>query len=236
MKISRQYYFMILIILFSVEWIALAIKPVYRDDWMLENILVIVAVVVIFGSYKKLVLSRVSYTLIYVFLSLHVVGSHYTYTEVPYELWFNNTTGYSLNALLGWERNNFDRLIHFCYGLLLTYPIREIILRLSNVMGFWSYFFPLILTMASSMMYEFLEWAVAELFYQELGMAYLGTQGDIWDGHKDMALASLGALIVMIFTIILNAYLQRDFISEWKESLRVRHAEPHGENDITRLK
>lgn len=227
---------MILIILFSVEWIALAIKPVYRDDWMLENILVIVAVVVIFASYKKLFLSRLSYTLIYVFLSLHVVGSHYTYAEMPYESWFNNTTGYSLNALLGWERNNFDRLIHFCYGLLLTYPIREILLRLSNVMGFWSYFFPMILTMASSMMYEFLEWAVVELFYQELGMAYLGTQGDIWDGHKDMALASLGALIVMIITIILNAYLQRNFIAEWKASLRARRVEHHGENDITRLK
>ena len=53
-------------------------------------------------------------------------------------------------------------------------------------------------------------------------MAYLGTQGDVWDGHKDMALASFGALIAMIFTACLNAYLQRDFAQEWIESLRVK--------------
>jgi putative membrane protein len=67
-------------------------------------------------------------------------------------------------------------------------------------------------------------------------MAYLGTQGDIWDGHKDMALASLGALIAMLFTALLNRSLQRDFAQEWIESLRIKGTEPLGEDEIARLR
>lgn len=89
--------------------------------------------------------------------------------------------------------------------------------------------------MSSSMLYELIEWGAAALFGGELGMAYLGTQGDVWDSHKDMALASLGALIAMSFTALLNSYLQRDFAQEWIESLRVKHTEPLGEDEIGRL-
>ena len=94
-------------------------------------------------------------------------------------------------------RNHFDRLVHFLYGLLLAYPIREMFLRIGNVRGFWGYFLPLDLTMSTSMLYELIEWAAAELIGGDLGAAYLGTQGDVWDAHKDMALASMGALIAM---------------------------------------
>ena len=85
-------------------------------------------------------------------------------------------TGYSLNEAMGWERNHFDRAIHFSYGLLLAYPIREIFLRIANVRGFWGYFLPLDLTMSTSMMFELFEWGAAELFGGDLGMAYLGTR------------------------------------------------------------
>ena len=226
---------MILTMLFAVEWIVLAINPVYRQDWALENVLVLVAIIILVGLYRKLVLSRVSYSLIFGFLCLHEIGAHYTYAEVPYDTWFSAVTGRSFNELLGWERNNFDRLVHLLYGLLLAYPMREIFLRIADVRGFWGYFLPLALIMASSMMFELFEWGAVELFHQELGMAYLGTQGDVWDGHKDMALASFGALIAMVFTAFLNAYLQRDFSREWIESLRVKHTAPLGENEILRL-
>jgi putative membrane protein len=66
-------------------------------------------------------------------------------------------------------------------------------------------------------------------------MAYLGTQGDVWDAHKDMALASVGALAAMVATAIINIRLQRDFAREWAESLRVKRAEPLGEHEIKRL-
>ena len=221
--------------LFALEFLALAIHPLDRQDWALENTLVAVFVLVLIASWRRLVFSRLSYTLIFVFLCLHEIGAHYTYAEVPYDAWFEALSGRRLNDLLGWQRNNFDRVVHFLFGLLLAYPIREVFLRVADVRGFWGYFLPLDLTMSSSMVFELFEWLAAELVGGNLGMAYLGTQGDVWDAHKDMALASLGALMAMSATAAINVWLQRDFAREWTESLRVKRAEPLGEYEIRRL-
>jgi putative membrane protein len=113
--------------------------------------------------------------------------------------------------------------------------VREVFLRVADVRGFWGYFLPLDLTMSTSMIYELLEWAAAAVVGGNLGQAYLGTQGDEWDAHKDMALASLGALIAMGVTAAINWRLQRDFAREWAESLRVKHKAPLGENEIARM-
>ncbi len=220
---------------FAIVFVALAIAPRERDAWLLENVLVIAFAVALAASSRRFILSRVSYTLIFVFLCLHELGAHYTYAQVPYDRWFEALSGRTLNSALGWERNNFDRVIHFSYGLLLAYPVREVFLRVAAVRGFWGYFLPLDLTMSTSMIFELFEWAAAELFGGELGQAYLGTQGDVWDAHKDMALASLGAVIAMLVTYALNRALQRDFNSEWAESLRVKDPQPLGEDEIARM-
>ncbi|MEK6698770.1 MAG: DUF2238 domain-containing protein [Nitrospirota bacterium] len=235
MPIPHRRYLLILASLFFVLWTALAIKPHYRDDWALENAIVVAFVVLVATFHRRMLLSRISYTLIFLFLCLHEVGAHYTYAEVPYDRWFQSLFGTSLNPLLGWERNNFDRVVHFSYGLLLAYPVREVFLRVANVRGFWGYFLPLDLTMSTSMIYELFEWAAAALFGGGLGAAYLGTQGDIWDAHKDMALASAGAALAMVITGLLNVYLQRDFAREWAESLRVKQPKPLGEDEIARM-
>lgn len=228
--LAHRRYFFILSAVFLVIWTALAISPNDRADWALENLLVVVFVAALFATYRRLTFSRVSYTLIFLFLSLHCVGAHYTYAEVPYDTWARWLTGRSLNETLGWTRNNYDRFVHFSYGLLLAYPIREIFVRVANVRGFWGYFLPLDLTASTSMVFELLEWAVVVLVATDLGKAYLGTQGDEWDAHKDMALASLGALIAMGIAFAVNARYQRDFAHEWVESLRVKHKRPLGEN------
>ena len=235
MRLTHQQYSGFLAVLFALLWVALAISPHYRDDWLLENVLVFALVLGLWFSRHRFTFSRISMTLIFLFLCLHEIGAHYTYSEVPYDVWFQSLTGYSLNETMGWNRNHFDRAIHFSYGLLLAYPIREIFLRIANVRGFWGYFLPLDLTMSTSMMFELFEWGAAELFGGDLGMAYLGTQGDIWDAHKDMALASLGALIAMIITALINAYLQADFAREWADSLRIKDQEPLGETAIMRM-
>ena len=222
-------------VLFGLVWVVMAVGPHDRSDWLLENALAIAAFVVLIVFHRRLVLSRVSYTLIFLFMCLHQVGAHYTYAEVPYDKWFAALTGRTFNSLVGWERNNFDRVVHFAYGLFLAYPVREIFLRVANVRGFWGYFLPLDLTMSTSMIYELVEWAAAEVFGGDLGQAYLGTQGDVWDAHKDMALASLGALIAMCVTAGINWRLQRDFAREWAESLRVKHKAPLGEDEIIRM-
>src|SRR6185295_18783614 len=158
-------------------------------------------------------------------LCLHVVGAHYTYSEVPYDAWWKALTGSTFNHLMGWQRNNFDRVIHFAYGLLLAVPLRELVVPVAKVRGFWSYFLPLDLTMSTSMLYELIEWKAAEIFGGDLGAAYLGLQGDVWDAQKDMALASAGALLAMVIAAWLDR--RRDpagFAREWRESLRRRAA------------
>ena len=217
---KRSNYLWGLAIVYTIWWALMAISPNDRSDWMLENVLVFLAVGVLVYTYKAFPLSRVSYTCIFVFLTLHALGAHYTYAEVPYQDWM---------PFLAGGRNQFDRLVHFSYGLLLAYPIREMFLRIGNVRGFWGYFLPLDLTMSTSMLYELIEWGAAEAFGGDLGAAYLGTQGDVWDAHKDMALASLGALIAMVITAAVNRRMQRDFANEWAESIRIKRRKPLGE-------
>lgn len=228
-------YLSILGLIFAAWWLLLAIRPWHRDVWLMENVLVFAAVAILASYHRQLLLSRVSYTLIFIFMCLHQVGAHYSYAEVPYDAWFQGLTGRTFNSLVGWERNHFDRVIHFCYGLLLAYPVREVFLRVADVRGFWGYFLPLDLTMSTSMLFEQAEWVVAEAFGGGLGQAYLGTQGDVWDAHKDMALASLGALAAMLVTFGLNWRYQRDFNREWAESLRVKHKKPLGEDELARM-
>lgn len=228
-------WFLVLGALFLLVWIALAIAPLDRKDWALENALVIVIVPALALTRNKLPLSRISYTAIFLFLCLHEVGAHYTYAKVPYDAWFSSLSGATLNGLLGLERNHFDRLTHFSFGLLLAYPIREVFLRVAEVRGVWGYYLPLDVTMAMSMLFELFEWGAAELFGGDLGVAYLGTQGDVWDAQKDMALAMLGAMIAMLLTAAINAYLQRDFARELAESLRVKGQAPLGEEEIAKM-
>ncbi|MEZ5558196.1 MAG: DUF2238 domain-containing protein [Pseudomonadales bacterium] len=216
-------------------WCAMAIAPVDRPTWVLENVLFVVFVPALALSYRRLTLSRVSYTMIFVFLSLHVVGAHYTYSLVPYDRWLEALTGVTLNELMGWQRNHYDRFLHFLFGALLSYPSREIFVRVAGVRGFWGYFLPLLLMMSFSMLYELIEWWAAVVFGGDLGVHYLGTQGDEWDGQRDMALATCGALLAMLVTAAVNVTLQRDFAREWQDSLRVKLDEPLGEVAIARM-
>lgn len=208
--------------------------PLDRSDWILENALTVLGVALLAATYRAFPLSRLSYGLIFLFLCLHTVGSHYTYALVPYDAWSRAVTGGSLDALLGWERNNYDRIVHFSYGLLLAYPMREVVLRVGEMRGFWGYFLPLDVTMSTSMLYELVEWAAALAFGGGLGAAFLGSQGDPWDAQKDMALASLGALVSMGITAAVDARFRRDFAREFVESLRVKDPRPRGEEELAR--
>jgi putative membrane protein len=210
-----------LLILFLLFWTALAINPADRHDWMLENVMLVPVSALILWGWRHRLFSRVSHGMIFVFLCLHEVGAHYTYSLVPYNEWTEALFGRPLNDWFGWSRNHYDRLLHFLYGLLCAYPFREIFLRVAKVKGFWSYFLPLDLMTSTSAFFELIEWAVAEIFGGDLGAAYVGTQGDVWDAHKDIALASLGALLAMIANAWVNHSCQRDFAREWSDSLEV---------------
>ena len=113
--------------------------------------------------------------------------------------------------------------------------MREFYVRVVDARGVWGYLLPLGFVMWTSMIYELIEWGAAVVFGGDLGMNYLGTQGDIWDAHWDMLLATLGALIAMGITLAINATLQRDLARELAESLSVKHHEPLGEEAIAAM-
>lgn len=176
-----------------------------HDVWLLENTILLVALPVLALAWRHVGLSRTALVLILIFLCLHEVGTIYTYSEVPYDNWFQRLTGGSLNAMLGWERNHYDRLVHFFYGLLITIPVRDTLVRAAGLRGVWSWLLPLAVMVSTSTAYELIEWAAALLFGGDLGMAYLGTQGDVWDAHKDTALASLGAVLALAIRAVIGA-------------------------------
>ena len=221
MKISYERHAFLLLGAFAVLFLVLGVSPRYRQDWLLENAILIPGFLVLMWGWRYRLFSPVSHTLIFVFLCLHEIGTHYTYSEVPYDNWAQALTGHRLNDLLGWQRNHYDRLLHFLYGLLCAYPFREILVRVARVRGFWSYFLPLDVMLSTSAFYELIEWSAAMAFGGDLGDAYVGTQGDVWDAQKDMALAGAGGVLAMIVTVILNKRSQKDFASDWSQSLEV---------------
>jgi len=200
--ISLWRYPLTLLALFALLWIALAIAPVFRKDWLLENMLVFISVPLFVLTARLLRFSNFTYTCLFVFFCLHAVGAHYTYALVPYDDWFRSLTGDTLNHLLGFERNHFDRLVHFLYGLLLAPAAVEIFAHYGRYPRSWAYLFPFLFMASHAAIYEVIEWGAAIVFGGDLGQAYLGTQGDVWDGQKDMAFAMAGSLITITLLAI----------------------------------
>jgi len=218
-------YKIFLLSIFIATWCWAAYKPLHPADWLLENYLVFlwVPIIIISGRYFRL--SNISYTLVTLFMCLHVIGSHYTYVEVPF--------GFTLQEWFDADRNMYDRLVHFCYGFLLAYPIREVYVRLAQARGFWGLFFPVELTLAFSAIYELIEWRTVAEVPSELGLAFLGSQGDVWDAQKDMGLAGLGALITMLIVLVIRLRLDSKFWQEVKDSFRIPKGDmPLGEEAL----
>ena len=217
-----------LFVAFLAAWIWAAIHPIYPHDWLLENYLVFifVPVILLLGVYFRL--SNLSYGLITIFMILHVIGSHYTYVEVPF--------GYTLEKWLHADRNMYDRLVHFSFGFLLAYPLRETFMRVARAKGFWSYFMPVDLTFAFSAIYEIIEWLTARKVDISAGLAFLGSQGDTWDAQKDMLMAGLGAILTMAVVFLVNACLKKGFWKDMKESFKLsKDDRPLGEEELARM-
>lgn len=218
----------LLLLLFTVVWIWAAIAPIYRHDWLLENYLVFIFVplIILIGRYFRL--SNLSYSLITLFMCMHVIGSHYTYAEVPF--------GYALEQWFGASRNMYDRLVHFCFGLLLAYPMREMFLRVAKARGIWGYWLPVELVLAFSAAYEIIEWLVASQVQPSAGLAFLGAQGDIWDAQKDMLVAGIGAAIAMLIVAGIHLLYDKNFLRELRRSLVIEQSDhPLGEVEFRRL-
>ena len=176
--------------LFFCTWLWTFISAYDIQVWLLENLLLFLLVIAALITYKKYQLSPQTYMLLITFLLLHLFGARYTYENNPLGIWIQQWTGSS--------RNSYDRIVHFSFGLLWTYPIFEIIriyIKLSfNVSAILA--FACISTLAA--FYEIIEWVIGGIFFPEQGTAFIGMQGDNWDTQKDIFLAIAGSLVTII--------------------------------------
>jgi putative membrane protein len=167
--------------------LVLAFRPRYPADWLLENSLAFLAVAIGIATFPRWRFSDRAYVQMTLFLTLHAVGAHYTYSEVPLGDW--------LRDALGWSRNHYDRLVHFAFGLLMLRPVRELAFRGREPGRHATLLLSTAAVVALSVVYELIEWLTAISVDPAAGTAFLGTQGDEWDAQKDMALAGCGALL-----------------------------------------
>lgn len=173
-----------------------AYNPTDRQFWLLASILPSLFVLFLVATHRMMPLSSLSYVAITMFLTLHMIGVRYTYAQVPAGQW--------LDQALHFDRNHFDRLVHFSFGFLMAYPLEECFRFLGNARGFLLYYLPVMTVLGLSGLWEIIESWVTELIHPELGLAYLGSQGDVWDAQKDMAAALYGALCCMGILLVIR--------------------------------
>ena len=177
-------------------WVAY--EPADREFWMLASILPALLVLYLVATHRILPLSHASYLSITLFLTLHMIGVRYTYAEVPVGQWLDQT--------LHLDRNHFDRLVHFSFGFLMAYPMEESFRVLAGIRGWMLYYVPVMTVLGLSGLWEIIESWVARAVHPELGLTYLGSQGDVWDAQKDMAAALYGALLCMVLLVAVRRY------------------------------
>ncbi|MEM5565065.1 DUF2238 domain-containing protein [Psychroserpens sp. AS72] len=177
-------------LLFLLVWINTLIGTTDINNWLIENTLTVIALLFLILTYSKYRFNNISYVLICVFLCLHVYGSKYTYAE--------NLFGYWLEDVFHSTRNHYDRLVHFSFGLLLYYPLQECFSKWIKIPKNLALKLPVLIILSTSALYEIIEWLVADVFFVEEGISYLGTQGDVWDSQKDMAVAFLGVILAAL--------------------------------------
>lgn len=181
---------LVLLAIYAAGFTILAIRPYDRWDWALENFFplsMLTAVVIVYPHFK---FTRLSCYLIFIYLFVQSYGGHYTYALAPPFNWLRDEFGLA--------RNHYDRVAHFMLGFLMAIPFREILLRYIVASRRWLAFLTAAIVLAIGAFYEFIEWWVAVLVTPELGDAFLGTQGDIWDSHWDMFLALVGAVLALL--------------------------------------
>ena len=179
-----------------------AYRPVDPEFWAIASILPALVVAGLVAMHRWMPLSTASYVLITAFLSLHTIGVHYTYAQVPIGAWMDQS--------LHLGRNHFDRVVHFSFGFLLAYPMEEAFRLLAHARGWLLYYLPVMTVLGLSGLWEILESWVASSVHPELGITYLGSQGDLWDAQKDMAAAFYGALLCVILLVIVRSLRRPD--------------------------
>jgi putative membrane protein len=192
----------VLILCFALVWGGTAILPVNREVWALENIWVGIGIFGMALAFRRFPFSDTGYFLISVFICLHLVAAHYTYEAVPLGFWLRDTFGLT--------RNDYDRCVHLAFGLLLTYPTRELFLYVRPGMPNWlTHYLSINSMMALSAVHEIMEAYVGPAADPRAQAGYLSLQGDLNDSQHDMAAALVGSLLSVIITVAIEYFLKQ---------------------------
>ncbi|MDX8253271.1 DUF2238 domain-containing protein [Acinetobacter pittii] len=180
------------------------IQPLEFEAYLLHQAGTVFMLILLFVIFKKIGLDFLSFTFYLLFLLIHIIGAHYLYSYVPYNDWIQQVFHFNLDQYMGWSRNMYDRLVHLAYGVLL-YPLiyRVFQVWLPSAKPFSLFLLVVQFVMASSVLYELIEWAIAIGLSPEEAENYNGQQGDMWDAHKDMLLATMGAIIYGLPALVL---------------------------------
>ena len=184
-----------------------SIHPLEMPSYLLHQLGTVLGVfLILYFTYRGYV-SRSGFALSILFLLIHVLGAHYLYSYVPYNDWSKQLLGVDLNAQFGWTRNMYDRLVHLSYGFFLYKLLFDAFsVWLPTARRGQINLLVIQFVMASSMFYELIEWLVAIGMSPKEAENYNGQQGDIWDAHKDMASAIVGAIMAWATSVVVRLY------------------------------
>ena len=173
-----------------------SIQPLELFSYVLHQVGTAFMLVVLLICFKKIGLTYFSFALYLLFLLIHIIGAHYLYSYVPYNERLIQLFNFDLNQAMGWTRNMYDRLVHIAFGLLL-YPFfyRLFQVWLPSLKPSVLLLLVIQFVISTSLVYEWIEWWIAIGLSPEEAENYNGQQGDIWDAHKDILLATIGAII-----------------------------------------
>jgi putative membrane protein len=199
----------ILLGIFIIAVIWSAISPASMGDWWLEisPVLVFIPIIIFLG--RKFKISSFSYTIIVLYMLLPIIQAHYGVAHVPF--------GFTLSKWEGIvDRNMFDRLTHFAFGLLWFYPLYGIMREAigKHRREFLSYFLPFSIIMMFGAMYEVLELIVRQTASSKLSFLFVAAQGDFWDTSKDLANTAIGAVLAIIIILIMNKIRENKYLKK----------------------
>lgn len=188
-----------LLIVFGLCFAISAIRPLHPFDFVVEHTFTLGLLAFLLGLEKwSRPLSNTSCALLFVYMLLHVVGAHYTYSLVPYDAWAEALLGRDITTTFGFERNHYDRVVHLGFGLLLVKPVGELISRWMPLGNGQALFVTVLVLATLSKVYELIEWLFAIIMSPDAAELYNGQQGDMFDAHKDMGLALVGAMLAAL--------------------------------------
>jgi putative membrane protein len=204
----------LLLIWYVTLFLFMAVSPVDPKIWWGANVLPMTFVAVLVATYRRFPLSNASYVLITLWLTLHTVAVHYTYPKVPLGFW--------LDQLFHFQRNHFDRIVHFGFGFLFTLPLEEIFRRAGKAKGWLLHYLVVMTILGFSAFWEILEAWIGQIAHPDFEQAMVGHQGDVWDPQRDMLSALYGSLVCVALLAV-------------SRKLRATAEEPLPEEAITEL-